>query len=303
MNRIIFLIVFPALLLITACENLPEQQAELPVEVADNNELNGTETSVAIPETAPTAPMAPETAGDVQTVTENADATGEADIQSIQDKFASDDEMLSGYSAYDCAQQGSAEEFICQCSFSPGGSPQEESLFAWDMDKTACVKVNGQLNSLYPDWEERDYKGELKELANSKNWVSASGTTVTYFGKSLADYKYSDPVAFLTDVILASGRDISVIPIQTTTGGVTFDQAKANTVTAVAKAKAYKAKGGADPLNIVKMDNRSYDVIVRYRQLTQYEGESNEYEGTITLLKNRGTEILETRTIKGTCGC
>ncbi len=235
------------------------------------------------------------------------DATEELKTLKVEDarKYFCPDgaEILGSYSSYDCAKQNEVEAFTCECSFSPGGGNKELPLFAWDMGKEACVKVNGELNSLYPDWEERDYKKDLKDLASQSGWISASGNSVTYFGKPLEDYKYADPVDFLIDVILASGKEIDVIPIQTTTGGATFDQAKANAEEAVNKAKAYKAKGGADPLNILKMDNRSYDVIVRYRQLTQYEGEANKYEGTITLLPARGKEILETRTIKGTCGC
>jgi hypothetical protein len=197
-----------------------------------------------------------------------------------------------------CEEHTSAE-FNCSCDFQENGA----TLFVSDWGKNACVNVNGQLNALYPDWEERDYKNELAELAKSKAWISVSGDNVTYFGKPLVDYKYADPVNFLTDLILASGKAIDVIPMQTTTGGSTFDAVKAQTIEAIAEAKNYLAKGGASTLTILKMDNRSYDVFVRYRQLTQYEGEANEYEGTITLLPNRGSKIMETRTIKGTCGC
>jgi len=411
MKRILFLIIFPALCLMTACES-QTPPADTPPVVADDKAAEKKETATTkVPDEAPTAPAPVE---DV-VVAEDTKGTGgtlEADIQFIQDKFAiinqgtnyktvpfnmecegmayfqlnrkynekgelsyliSGDyrtyfkngkairclekeahnnmgeppmkdllskarnkevecstefledateelktlkvedarkyfcpdgaEILGSYSSYDCAKQNEVEAFTCECSFSPGGGNKELPLFAWDMGKEACVKVNGELNSLYPDWEERDYKKDLKDLASQSGWISASGNSVTYFGKPLEDYKYADPVDFLIDVILASGKEIDVIPIQTTTGGATFDQAKANAEEAVNKAKAYKAKGGADPLNILKMDNRSYDVIVRYRQLTQYEGEANKYEGTITLLPARGKEILETRTIKGTCGC
>lgn len=212
-------------------------------------------------------------------------------------------EILESFESSDCYKHLEKESFSCECYFSNGGGNKESALFVSDMEANACVKLNGQLNALYPDWEDRDYKAELKQLANSKPWVSVSGDEVLYFGKPLGNYKYANAVDFLTDLILASGKDIETIPMQATTGGTAFDQVKTNNQKAIAEAKDYKAKGGNDPLSIMKYDNRSYDVIVRYRQITQYEGEANQYEGNITLLPNRGTEILETRKIKGSCGC
>lgn len=113
----------------------------------------------------------------------------------------------------------------------------------------------------------------------------------------------SRPVEFLTDVILASGKNISDISIQSSSESDIVKHLQDQNQKAIAKAKEYKTKGGDDPLTILKMDNRTYDIFVRTQQVTMYEGEANKYEGKITLLKNRGREILETRIIKGTCGC
>lgn len=196
------------------------------------------------------------------------------------------------------------KEFDCSCSFSTGDTYKGPTIFLWDWDKSACVNVDGQMNALYPDWEERDYKAELKKLADSKNWINVADSGITYFGKSLEDYKYVNGIDLLIDVILASGKDITTIPIQnTSTRGMAIREVRDEAAYAIKHSKMYRSKGGKDPLTIVKYDNRSYDVFVRYRQLTQYEGEANKYEGTITLLKNRDSKILETREIKGTCGC
>jgi hypothetical protein len=39
----------------------------------------------------------------------------------------------------------------------------------------------------------------------------------------LEDYKYDNSVEFLTDVILASGKNMEGIPIEITTGGAIFE--------------------------------------------------------------------------------
>ncbi len=218
-------------------------------------------------------------------------------------KSASTTKMLGAMEGGACETHQERGAFDCACSFNEGDRYKGKMLFESNWNDKACVKVNGQMNALYPDWEERDYKADLKKLSESKDWITVRNDEVTYFGKPLADYKYEDAVEFLTDVILASGKDRSAIPIQTTTGGSAMETAKANADKAVAKAKDYMKKGGNDPLSIYKFDNRSYDVIVRVRKTTQFEGEANHYEGKITLLQNRGKEILETREVKGTCGC
>lgn len=198
-------------------------------------------------------------------------------------------------------------EFSCSCSFSTGDPYNGPVIFASDWGKNACVNIDDPwssgMNALYPDWEERDYKAELKKLSESTNWIEANGDYVSFFGKSLASFKYENATEFLIDVILASGRDIEVIPMASTTGGPSAKAIAAQAKEAVAQAKEYKRLGGDDPLTIVKYDNRSYDVFVRYRKITQYEGEANQHEGTVTLLKNRSEEILDTKNVKGTCGC
>ncbi len=195
------------------------------------------------------------------------------------------------------------KDFSCSCSFSTSDFYKGPTIFVSDWDKSACVNVDGELNALYPDWEERDYKAELKKLAESKTWIMVKNSGVLYFGKPLSDYKYDDATEFLTDVILASGKNIKVIPIQNTAEGMVIREITDSADDAIAKAKEYQSKGGDDPLSIVKMDNRKYDVFVRYRKITQFEGEANRFEGSITLLQNRGKEILETKVIKGNCGC
>lgn len=257
---------------------------------ACNTDNANTGTNVE-PDTEPIAPVADESGKAIDSI-EATNITTTNNPQAI----------LGTFGFGDCTSHVE-KDFDCSCSFGPTGDPKEQNLFLSDWNESACVKVKGQLNALYSDWEERDYKAELKKLSESEVWITVNGNAVSYFGKPLTDYKYEDPIEFLTDVILASGKEIDLIPIQTTTGGDTFEQAQADSKAAVAKAKEYISKGGKDPLSIYKYDNRTYDVFVRMRQLTQYEGEANKYEGKMTLLPHRGNEIMETRTIKGTCGC
>lgn len=213
-------------------------------------------------------------------------------------------EKLIGEMKYgDCYSLWEADEFNCECSFYASDGNTNAIIFMSNLGDKACVNINQQTNALYPDWEERDYKNEFKELAQSKVWISVSGKKVKYFGKPLEFYKYKNNLDFLTDVILASGKDIFQIPFAEAKPSKLLEQIKKQAKAAVKKAKEIKVKGGNDPLFIMKYDNRSYDVFVRYRNITQYEGEANQVEGTITLLQNRSNEILEVKAFKGSCGC
>ena len=216
---------------------------------------------------------------------------------------SSQPDILGSFYSAVCSDHFEIEPFECECFFSLNGESKEPAVFVSNMEERACVKVNGQLNALYPDWEERDYQKELKELSNSNAWMSVDGDQVNYFGKPLSFYKYENAVEFLTDLVLASGRNMDKIPMQNSGINEVTKKLEAQAQQAIAKAKAYQAKGVDDPLMIVKFDNRSYDVFLRFRQTTQFEGEANHYEGKITLLKNRTTEILATKFLKGTCGC
>ena len=233
------------------------------------------------------------------TITSSSDSDTEV---KTEDNETAESVFLNAFELTDC-QSLVEKEFNCSCVFSTGDFYKGSTIFASDWDKKACVKVEDELNALYPDWEERNYKNELKELAEFKTWVIVNKQSIKYFGKSVEEHKYSNALDLLIDVILASGKDITAIPIENNAEGMAIREVRDLVADAITKANMYKSKGGDDPLIITKYDNRKYDVFVRYRQITQYEGEANKYEGTLTLLKNRDTKILETVKINGTCGC
>ena len=245
-----------------------EKEEKAPPEITSTGNSPTTVPTQKIPSTAPTAPTGPK--------------------------------ILTVISVGECEKM-KRREFNCNCGFAAGGTTY--LVTDWG-GSHACFGNKGEANALYPDWEERDYKKELKELANAKSWVKVHGNEISYFGKPLEEFRYEDPVEFLTDVILASGKAISVIPTQTTsTEKSTMEKVKSDNLKAIAKANDYKSNGVEDVLTIQKFDNRSYDIYFRYRQLTQRGGEADDYEGKIVLLKHRTTEILETKKLTGYCGC
>ncbi len=204
----------------------------------------------------------------------------------------------------DCTKQNS-KEFDCSCSYSMGDRFKGPTAFLSNMGNSACFKIEGELNSLYPDWEERDYKGDLKKLAKSKHWITLQKSgPMLYFGKELSEHKYSSEMDLIIDVLLASGKkNIKDVTILNNAEGMAIREIRDVVTEAVSQANMFREKGGNDPLSIVKYDNRRYDVIIRTRRITQYEGEADHYDGTMTLLPNRGKKILATANIKGTCGC
>ncbi len=86
MKRILYLIVFPALCLMTACESQPPQ-ADTSATITDGNAPETNDTTTMVPPTAPTAPAPVEDVeAAVADVVEGTDL--ESDIQFIRDKFA-----------------------------------------------------------------------------------------------------------------------------------------------------------------------------------------------------------------------
>ena len=257
-----------------------EKEEKAPPEITSTGNSPTTVPTQKIPSTAPTAPT--------------------QKVPSTAPTAPTGPKILTVISVGECEKM-KRREFNCNCGFAAGGTTY--LVTDWG-GSHACFGNKGEANALYPDWEERDYKKELKELANAKSWVKVHGNEISYFGKPLEEFRYEDPVEFLTDVILASGKAISVIPTQTTsTEKSTMEKVKSDNLKAIAKANDYKSNGVEDVLTIQKFDNRSYDIYFRYRQLTQRGGEADDYEGKIVLLKHRTTEILETKKLTGYCGC
>jgi len=271
-------------------EKWPEKKAppEMTNTIGDPSSLP----TQKVPSTAPTAPS--------HKVPSTAPTAPSHKVPSTAPTAPTGPKILTAIGVGECEKM-KRKEFDCNCGFVAGGTTY--LVTDWN-GENACFGNKGEANALYPDWEERDYKSELKELATNKSWVKVHGDEISYFGKSLKEYRYQDPVEFLTDVILASDKDISVIPTQTTsTGNSTMEKAKSDNLKAIAKANDYKSKGVENVLTIQKFDNRTYDVFVRYKRLTERGGEADDYEGMVVLLKHRTTEILETKKVNGYCGC
>lgn len=210
--------------------------------------------------------------------------------------------VLGTFSPGDCDKMVFSDDTGCACSFSTGDPYKGPTIFYSNMDQYACVKINNQMNALYLGKD--DFKKELPKMAQSKYWISIQKTgPVLYFGKPLEQYGYSDGKELLTDVILASGKTYTEIPIENKSEGMAIREIKDLTTDAIAYAAKLKSTGFSDSMNYLSYDNRTFDVIVRTRRTTNYEGEANQYEGQIFLISNDKKTVLDTKNIKGNCGC
>lgn len=215
-----------------------------------------------------------------------------------------DNTEIGSFGFGDCTKQV-AKDFDCSCSYSTGDRYKGPLTFLSNMGSSACVKINGELNALYEDYESRDYKAELKKLADAKHWITLQKSgPMLYFGKKLEEHKYSNEMDLITDVLLASGKkSIEDVTILNNSEGMAIREVRDMVADAIADANSIRKKGGNDPLSIIKYDNRRYDVFVRTRRMTQYEGEADHYDGKITILPHRGQKVLRVKEIKGSCGC
>lgn len=190
----------------------------------------------------------------------------------------------------------------CSCSFSTGDRFKGPTVFLTNMAESACVKINGQMQVM--QFKEIDMQKTLAQLSNSKNWITINQSgPILYFGKPLQSYGYDNGIEFLTDVILASGKTIPDIPIENKSEGMAIREVRDMAKDAIANAKTLRAKGFGDSLQYLTYGNGSYEVTVRTRRMTNYEGEADHYDGVLMLWAKDGDTPLDTKVVKGNCGC
>ncbi len=211
--------------------------------------------------------------------------------------------VLDSYESPTCEMMG---DLSCACSFNTGDRYKGATIFTSNMEDNACVKINGEMNSIYST--EMNLESQLKELSTKEVWIKHDDSGTLFFGKPLTQYGfpkgYDHVVEFLTDVILASGKEITEIPIENkATSGMYIRELRDMATDAIAKAKQLKSSDFGDSAYYLDFDNRRFNVYVRARRMTNYEGEANHIDGTIMLMSNDGKTVLDTKTIKGTCGC
>lgn len=192
----------------------------------------------------------------------------------------------------------------CSCEYRLKGEDVKEAVFfVSDMGMTACVQINGQIIQLKS--QEAVYRQELLKLVNyAKNntdWiVLPQEGPVQYFGQPLPEGK--DATEYMSHILLLMDKLPSEVPIRNEAEGMAIQEVREMAAYAVKKARGRRENADFMYFKEILYYNDQYELIVDTKQITEYEGEANTYEGDLILKDKKGTE-LHTQPVSGTCGC
>lgn len=231
-------------------------------------------------------------------------ATGEWTVKSREEyrsEPAPTAAQFTAMAAADCREQWTNDR-SCACDFKSRLVGQDLALFSSDMEQSACVSINGRAEFLSD--RQTDGVKQLKALAQAEHWITLPARgPIRYFGQPLSHYGYEDERDLLIDVLLATGREYDRIPIDNQAEGMAVREVRDLAQDALDRVKALRAKGLGESLYHRHYGNERYEVLLRTRRTTNYEGEANVYEGELILKAKGGTAVLDRRAIGGTCGC
>ncbi|MTB52104.1 SH3 domain-containing protein [Lewinella sp. W8] len=196
-------------------------------------------------------------------------------------------------------------DFSCSCAYNVGDTYQGDPYFSSDMDKNACVSINGSMQQLTK--ESSSALTSLKRLANTatKDWmVMKESGQVLYFGKPLEDYRYTDGVAFLVDVLLASDKKVTEIPVRNDGyQGMAIREVRDIPADAIQMVKNIRQQGQTNTVEIQEYSTADYRIVTRIHKSKDNGTEASEYGGRLVLLTHDGKTVLDEKEVRGTCGC
>lgn len=252
------------------------------------------------PQTSQT-PTATSTSQAQSTGQETANTTPESTSGTIDNTSGSGGPLsLQTFSYTDCKKIVD-EDTGCSCSFGMGQAFNGPAVFLSDMDKNACIKLNGQMIAL--TGVNVDYRAELKKQTQAKDWIvlEKNGPTLI-FGKPANVSDYEGTVAFLADALLVMDKMPGEIPIKNNSEGMAIREIRDMANDALQMAKDRKQKGDTEISDKMVYTNDTYEAVLTVKAITKYEGEANNYEGMMQINSKDGKAQV-TQKVRGTCGC
>lgn len=192
----------------------------------------------------------------------------------------------------------------CSCAYSIKGADTKAPVyFASDMAKNACIQVAGALQALTSrDMEYREkLRTKVDYASTNEDWIVIKEQgPMFFFGAPVP--AGTAPQDYLVHVLLMMDNIPADIPIKDETEGMAIQEVRTMAAEAVKIAKERQKKAQYAFFEEDLYYNDNYQVIVDTKQVTQYEGEANTYEGDL-ILKDKAGNLLHTQPVSGTCGC
>jgi hypothetical protein len=195
-------------------------------------------------------------------------------------------------------------DLSCACDYKLKGEGNDAgSFFVSDMGGEACVKIAGDVVKLKS--KSGEYRMQLQERVDyakeNQDWIilPKQGQTL-FFGAPVPADK--DKLEYLTHILMLLDNIPAEVPIRNESEGMAVREVRDLTADAVVKAKARQANSDYELSEEDVYYNEAYQVVVETENMTNYEGEADTYEGTLTL-KDKAGNILHVQPVSGTCGC
>lgn len=210
-------------------------------------------------------------------------------------------QVLESFDFFQCKALGDEG---CSCAYSIKGADTKAPVyFASGMGINACVKVGGELQTV----TSRDlvYREKLRAKVdyanNHEDWIVLKEQgPMLFFGSPVPPDQ--EPKEYLVHILLMMDNIPADVPIVNETPSMAIKEVREMAAEAVKIAKERQEKAQFSFFEEDLYYNEHYQVIVDTKQMTQYEGEANTYEGDI-ILKDKAGNMLHIQPVSGTCGC
>ncbi len=193
----------------------------------------------------------------------------------------------------------------CSCDFRPEKDNYKSSLFISNIEETACVKVNGSIQSLTGG--RIDNRSELYQQSFQEHWITLKEDgTFLIFGEDARpgnDF-YKRNREKLVQTLLVMDELPKEIPLQFvgTTGMGMRAEIRDMASEALTIAIEAKANGNTGIPMQMLYKNDQYDILITGNIDGKNDSGGDTYAGTIEL-KSKDGETLDKKNIWGDCNC
>lgn len=197
------------------------------------------------------------------------------------------------------------EDSGCSCDFRPGKDDYSSSLFVSNIEETACVKINGSIETL--SGGRIDYRSKLNQQSFQEHWIilKEDGTCLI-FGENarLGQGFYKRNREILIQTLLTMDEMPKEIPLQFvgTTGMGTRAEIREMAQEALEIATKARAEGNMGIPMEMLYKNDQYDILITGYVDGKNDSGGDTYAGTIEL-KSKNGKILDSKKIWGDCNC
>lgn len=216
-------------------------------------------------------------------------------FQDVNQRYQPEKVTLSALGTTGCAAAQAADSG-CSCAFYLLDDQEEQTIFYSDLGANACVRIDGELIALRE--ADYNYAEEVRAKVGRQPWVTKTQTGEV---KVLGDYVEGDWEDALRDALMATDQLPEQVEVKNEYTGMAIREVRDAVAEIFAEVKANRASGLKMPSKW-RYEGGGYRVWVKVRNITNYGGEADTYEGFLEVEREAYLPLFR-RAIRGSCGC